>query len=56
MVFGRRSHKNIGWSGLYRGEGEGEVVVFSAKLWDRRNRADLIDSAIPCLDAQVLGL
>ena len=35
--------------------GEGEVVVFSAKRWDRRNRADLIDSATPCHDAQVVG-
>ena len=26
-------------------EGEGEVAFFSAKRWDRRNRADLIESA-----------
>ena len=37
-------------------QGEGEVAFFSAKRWDRRNRADLIDSATPCHDAQVVGL
>ena len=37
-------------------EGEGEVTFFSAKHWDRRNRADLIESATPCHDAQVVGL
>ena len=37
------------------GEGEGEVAVFSAKCWGRRNRADLIESATPCHDAQVVG-
>ena len=37
------------------GEGEGEVVFFSAKRWDRRNSADLIESATPCHDAQVVG-
>ena len=36
--------------------GEGEVTFFSAKRWDRRNRADLIESATPCHDAQVVGL
>ena len=36
-------------------EGEGEVAFFSAKRWDRRNRADLIESAIPCHDAHVVG-
>ena len=36
-------------------EGEGEVAFFSAKRWDRRNRADLIESATPCHDAQVVG-
>ena len=35
-------------------ECEGEVAVFSAKRWDRRNRADLIESATPCHDAQVV--
>ena len=34
---------------------EGEVAFFSAKRWDRRNRADLIESATPCHDAQVAG-
>ena len=34
-------------------EGEGEVAFFSAKRWDRRNRADLIESATPCHDAVV---
>ena len=37
------------------GEGEGEAAVFSAKRWDRRNRADLIESATPCHAAQVVG-
>ena len=37
------------------GEGEGEVAFFSAKRWDRRNRADLIESATPCHDALVVG-
>ena len=41
---------------LNAGEGEGEVAFFSAKRWDRRNRADLIESATPCHDAQVVGL
>ena len=41
---------------LTDGEGEGEVAFFSAKRWDRRNRADLIESATPCHDAQVVGL
>ena len=36
-------------------EGEGEVAFFSAKRWDRRNRADLIESTTPCHDAQVVG-
>ena len=36
-------------------ESEGEAVFFSAKRWDRRNRADLIESATPCHDAQVVG-
>ena len=35
--------------------GEGEVALFSAKRWDRRNRAALIESATPCHDAQVVG-
>ena len=37
------------------GEDEGEVAFFSTKRWDRRNRADLIESAIPCHDVQVVG-
>ena len=41
--------------GLNEGEGEGEVAFFSAKRLDRRNRADLIESATPCHDAQVVG-
>ena len=40
---------------LSEGEGEGEVAFFSAKRWDRRNRADLIESATPCHDALVVG-
>ena len=35
------------------GEGEGEVAFFSAKRWDRRNRADLIESATPCHQEQI---
>ena len=37
------------------GEGEGNVAFFSANCWDRRNRADLIESVTPCHDAQVVG-
>ena len=33
---------------------EGEVAFFSAKRWDRRNRADLIESTTSCRDAQVV--
>ena len=36
--------------------GEGEVAFFSAKRWDRRRREDLIESATPCHDAQMVGL
>ena len=35
--------------------GEGEVAFFSAKRWDGRNRADLIESVTPCHDAQEVG-
>ena len=38
-----------------KASGEGEVAFFSAKRWDRRNRVDLIESATPCHDAQVVG-
>ena len=37
------------------GGGEGEVAFFSAKRWDRRNRAVLVDSTTPCHDALVVG-
>ena len=30
------------------GEFEGEAAFFNAKRWDRRNRADLIESVTPC--------
>ena len=40
---------------MTNGESDGEVAFFSAKRWDRRNRADLIESATPCHDAQVVG-
>ena len=33
---------------------EDEVAVFNAKRWGRRNRADLIESATPRHDAQVV--
>ena len=46
----------MGYAFVSQGEGEGEVAFFSAKRWDRRNRADLIESATPCHDAQVVGL
>ena len=36
-------------------EGEGEVAVFSAKCWDCRNRANLIESATPYHEAQMVG-
>ena len=39
---------------LQVGKGEGEVVVFSAKRWDRRSSYALIESATPCHDAQVV--
>ena len=32
-------------------EGKGEVALFSAKHWDRGERADLIDSATLCHDS-----
>ena len=37
------------------GKGECELAVFSAKRWDRRNRAGLIESATPCHDGHVAG-
>ena len=52
----KASKTSINKSKLSEGEGEGEVAFFSAKRWDRRNRADLIESATPCHDAQVMGL
>ena len=36
-------------------EGESQVAFFSAIRCDRRNRANLIESATPCYDAQVVG-
>ena len=36
-------------------DGEDEVAFFSAKRWDRRNRADLIESATRCHNIQVVG-
>ena len=36
-------------------EGEGKTAIFSDKRWDRRNRGGLIESAIPCHDAQMVG-
>ena len=36
-------------------KGEGEVTFFSAKRWDRRNRANLIESSTLRHDAQVVG-
>ena len=36
-------------------EVEGAVADFSVKRWDRSNKADLIESATPCHDAQVAG-
>ena len=32
-----------------------EVAVFSAKRWDRRNRALLFESEIPCHDTRARG-
>ena len=32
-----------------------KFAVFSANRWDRRNRADTIESVTPCHDAQVVG-
>ena len=39
---------------MLRYESEGEVTFFSAKRWDRRNRADLSESATPCHDTQAV--
>ena len=39
--------------GILHAIGEGEVAVFSARRWDRRNRADLVKSTTPCHGAQV---
>ena len=39
---------------IYFGEGEGKVTFFGAKRWDRRDRADLIEFATSCHDAQVV--
>ena len=30
-------------------------LCFDAKCWDQGNRADLIESATPCHDAEVMG-
>ena len=35
-------------------EGEDEVTVFSAKCQNSRHTADLMESATPCHDAQVV--
>ena len=49
-------HRVLVFGPMPQGEREGEVAFFSAKRWDRRNRADLIESATPCHDAQMMGL
>ena len=38
-----------------RGEGQGEVAVFSTKRRDRRDRIGLVESATICHHAQVVG-
>ena len=55
MQFGCKHKNPIVDSSLIKtkGEGEGKVAFFSAKRWDRRNRADVI--ANPCDDAHVVG-
>ena len=40
---------------LKRSRAFGEVAFFSAKRLDRRNRADLIESATPCHDSPMAG-
>ena len=50
-----KARLDLATSSAVAGEGEGEVAFFSAKRWDRRNRADLIESATPCHHAQVVG-
>ena len=35
-------------------EGEGNIAVFSANCWDRRDRAGQMDSTIPCHNTQVV--
>ena len=39
---------------LIKPKGEDEGAYFSTKYWDCRNRADLIETATPCHDAQVV--
>ena len=39
---------------FFNGEGKGEFAFFSAERLDRRNRADLLESATSCYDAQML--
>ena len=34
---------------------EGEVAFFSAKRWDHRNRADVLEPATHCHDGQFVG-
>ena len=50
-----KARLDLATSSAVAGEGEGEVAFFSAKRWDRRNTADLIESVTPCHDAQVVG-
>ena len=44
-------HFHIDFKFVVLSIGEGEVAVFSDKRWDRRNKADLMESATPCHDA-----
>ena len=55
VVAKRRVNANQGRTWVSFDFGEVEVAVFSAKRWDRRNRADLIESATPFHDVQVMG-
>ena len=56
-TYGKLNHCDKGYDSVkisYTNECEGEVAFFSAKHWDRRNRANLNESANPCHDAPVV--
>ena len=40
--------------GVLMGNSRAQATMLHAKRWDRRNRADLVESATPCHDAEVV--